>query len=69
MKGSLDYEIVPHYELWIKAFDKTRPLFFKAKMIIIEVLDRNDNAPVFETTFVKVILPGMANIFSLSFLK
>lgn len=55
--------MVSHYELWIKAFDKTRPLFFKAKMIVIEVLDRNDNPPVFETTFVKVILPGKVLFF------
>jgi len=58
LNASLDFEMVTHYELWVKSFHKTKPLFFKSKMISIEVLDRNDNAPAFEATFVKVTLPG-----------
>ena len=51
---SLDFETTSHFELWIKTFYKTKPLFFAAKKIVIEVKDKNDNAPVFENQLVKV---------------
>jgi len=51
---SLDFETTTHFELWVKTFYKTKPLFFAAKKVVIEVKDKNDNAPVFENQLVKV---------------
>jgi hypothetical protein len=51
---SLDFETTSHFELWIKTFYQTKPLFFAAKKIVIEVKDKNDNAPQFENQLVKV---------------
>ena len=41
------------YELWIKTFYETRPLFSAAKKISVVISDKNDNAPHFESTLVK----------------
>jgi protocadherin Fat 4 len=54
---TLDYETNDKYELWIKTFYKTRPLFTAAKKISIVVSDKNDNPPHFETNLVKVSIP------------
>ena len=53
---SLDFETVPRFELWVKTFYKTKPLFFAAKKVVVEVKDKNDNAPQFESQLVKVSL-------------
>ena len=51
---SLDFETVARFELWVKTFYKTKPLFFVAKKVVVEVKDKNDNAPQFENQLVKV---------------
>jgi hypothetical protein len=38
----------------VKTFYKTKPLFFAAKKVVIEVKDKNDNAPQFENQLIKV---------------
>lgn len=53
---SLDFETVSRFELWVKTFYKTKPLFFVAKKVVVEVKDKNDNAPQFENQLVKVCL-------------
>ena len=50
----IDFETTPRFELWVKTFYTTKPLFFAAKKIVIEVKDRHDNPPEFENQFVKV---------------
>ncbi len=54
---TLDYETTDKYELWIKTFFKTRPLFSAAKKISVVISDKNDNPPYFETPLVKVSVP------------
>ena len=57
MNQTLDYETYDRYELWIKTFYETRPLFSAAKKISIVISDKNDNAPQFESSLVKVTIP------------
>ena len=54
VNGSLDYETIDRYELWIKSFYNTKPLFSIAKKVLINVEDKNDNAPIFDRTLVKL---------------
>ena len=51
---TLDYETHDRYELWIKTFYETRPLFSAAKKISVVITDQNDNAPQFEDSLIKV---------------
>ena len=63
----IDYETVKYYELWVKVFHERKPLFFRARKIVIEVEDRNDNAPVFRDVVSRVsILEGLFPPFKLT---
>ena len=54
---SLDFETNERYELWVKAFYESRPLYTAAKKISVVISDKNDNPPQFEQTLVKVSKP------------
>ena len=49
--------IIFRYDLWIKTFYETRPLFSAAKKISVVISDKNDNAPHFESSLVKADIP------------
>jgi hypothetical protein len=53
---SLDFETTPSFELWVKTFYKSKPLFFAAKKVVVVVDDTNDNAPNFDNPLVKVFV-------------
>ena len=50
VKGSLDRETIPRYNLTLKAVDKGSPPRSSTAYLIITVNDANDHAPVFEQT-------------------
>ena len=54
VNGTLDFETLDRYELYVKAFYKTRPLYSVSKRVIININDKNDNPPSFDTTLLKV---------------
>ncbi len=47
VNSPLDFEEVDYYELWVKVHFASKPLFFKATKVIIEINDINDNPPKF----------------------
>lgn len=47
VKGDLDYETRPLYTLKIRASDKGSPRLYSEKDFIVNLVDVNDNFPVF----------------------
>ena len=63
----LDYETLKYYELWVKVYHERKPLFFRARKIVIDVEDKNDNAPVFRDVVSRVsVLEGLFPPFRLT---
>ncbi|XP_071314503.1 protocadherin alpha-3-like [Trachinotus anak] len=55
-KGSLDREIVSHYDITITATDCGEPPLYSAKTLRVQVSDVNDNRPVFSQNPVELYL-------------
>uniref|UniRef100_A0A5S6QP45 Uncharacterized protein n=1 Tax=Trichuris muris TaxID=70415 RepID=A0A5S6QP45_TRIMR len=46
----LDYEVRSHYELVVVAMDNDNPQLERFTMVNIQLIDHNDNAPIFDST-------------------
>ena len=67
VNGELDYETLKYFELWVKVYHERKPLFFRARKIVIEVEDKNDNAPAFRDVVSRVsVLEGLFPPFRLA---
>ena len=67
VKRELDYETLTYFELWIKVHYHTKPLFFHAKKITIEILDKNDNPPMFRDIVSRIsVVEGLYPPFKLT---
>ncbi|XP_059080013.1 cadherin-related tumor suppressor-like [Tigriopus californicus] len=53
----LDFEDIREYDLWIKLHFQAKPLFFTTTRVKVNVRDKNDNAPTFENTVVRLKVP------------
>jgi protocadherin Fat 4 len=63
----LDYEILKYFELWVKVYYETKPLFFRARKIVIDVEDKNDNAPEFRDVVSRIsVVEGLYPPFRLT---
>ena len=60
VKGSLDRETIPRYNLTLKAVDKGSPPRSSTAYLIITVNDANDHAPVFERTVYRTRMSELA---------
>ena len=67
VNGELDYETLRYYELWVKVYHERKPLFFRARKIVIDVEDKNDNAPLFRDVVSRVsVMEGLFPPFRLT---
>lgn len=48
VNGTLDYETTTHYTLLIEVFDGGNPSLTSTMQVNINILDRNDNTPIFD---------------------
>ena len=60
--GPLDREHTPRYDLRIRAQDYGTPFRFRVRSVIINVLDTNDNVPVYEHTSYSYTIPENTDI-------
>ena len=54
LNKALDYESITEFDLWLKVYSATEPLFYTARSITIRVRDVNDNIPVFKHSVQRV---------------
>ncbi|XP_030595799.1 protocadherin alpha-8-like isoform X16 [Archocentrus centrarchus] len=52
--GTLDRELISHYNITIKATDEGTPPLASSNVVIIQVSDVNDNAPLFADTMINM---------------
>lgn len=56
MVDDLDFEVCKDFYITVEAWDRGSPPLSTATMVIIELMDVNDNAPIFDQDIYNVLI-------------
>lgn len=62
MTDDLDFEVCKDYYITVEAWDNGNPPLSTATMIVIDLMDVNDNAPMFDQDIYNVLISEDASI-------
>lgn len=62
MVDDLDFEVCKDFYITVEAWDSGSPPLSAATMVIIELMDVNDNAPIFDQDIYNVLISEDASV-------